>query len=376
MTVAQVAQAHTGSETLIQLQGVEKSYESAAGPFQALRGIDLDIGRGEFVGVVGRSGSGKSTLINMITGIDRPSAGSVRVGDTLVHALNENQMARWRGRNLGIVFQFFQLLPNLSALDNVRLPMDFCATLPPRERRARAMTLLDMVEMGAHAHKTPSALSGGQQQRVAIARSLANDPAILVADEPTGNLDSKTAEAIFRLFETLTAAGKTVVMVTHDGALARRVSRTVIIEDGEVVNEYVARALPTLSPAMLLEISREAREARFSPGETVIQPDVPSDLFYIVTGGVAEVTLRRPNGTDVVVDRMAAGQYFGEISLFTSERTCATVRAIPETPLAALTLDRATFARLLDASPDFCEVMQSVVASRLAENRAVTEGRS
>ena len=359
---------------LIELRKVEKTYQSAAGKYQALKTIDLTINRGEFVGIIGRSGSGKSTLINMITGIDRPSSGEVRVGDTAVHTLTENQMARWRGRNLGIVFQFFQLLPNLSVLDNVRLPMDFCGTFPARERRDRALKLLEMVEMEDHALKMPSTLSGGQQQRVAIARALANDPPIIIADEPTGNLDSKTADAVFQLFERLTEEGKTIVMVTHDSGLARRVARTVIIADGEVVNEYVARALPTLSPALMLEASRKAKKVQFAAGETIIRKDTSIEQFYIVTQGTAEVTLRRPDGTDVVVDHMIPGQYFGEISLFTSMRTQAKVRADPEAPLQALTLDRQTFHMLLDESPDFKDEMQNIVSSRLEQNRLVSEG--
>ena len=187
------------------------------------------------MGIIGRSGSGKSTLMNMITGIDRPTSGDVLVGDTAVHRLSENQMARWRGRNLGIVFQFFQLLPTLSVLENVTLPMDFCRTWPLRERRTHALALLEMVDMAEHAYKLPAALSGGQQQRVAIARSLANDPPLIIADEPTGNLDSRTADTVFGLFERLTAEGKTVVMVTHDLSLAQRIPRTVLIADGEMV---------------------------------------------------------------------------------------------------------------------------------------------
>jgi energy-coupling factor transporter ATP-binding protein EcfA2 len=236
------------------------------------------------------------------------------------------------------------------------------------------MKLLEMVEMEAHAHKLPSALSGGQQQRVAIARALANDPPIIIADEPTGNLDSKTADAVFELFEKLTAEGKTIVMVTHDSGLARRVARTVLIADGEVVNEYVARALPTLSPALMLEAGRQAKAVRFAAGETIIHKDIPSEQFYIVTNGTAEVTLRRPDGTDVVVDRMTPGQYFGEISLLTSMRTQATVRADREMPLEALTLDRTTFHKLLDESPDFMGTMQNIVSTRLEQNRLVTEG--
>jgi putative ABC transport system ATP-binding protein len=228
-------QTRSGQQQLIELRQVRKVYHNAAGGYTALKGIDLTISRGEFVGIIGKSGSGKSTLMNMITGIDRPTSGEVLVGDTAVHTLSENQIARWRGRNLGIVFQFFQLLPSLSVIDNVMLPMDFCATYPLRERRKQALRLLDLVDMAEHANKLPSALSGGQQQRVAIARSLANDPPVVIADEPTGNLDSKTADSVFKLFEKLTAEGKTVVMVTHDSSLAKRIARTVTIADGEMV---------------------------------------------------------------------------------------------------------------------------------------------
>ncbi len=232
-----------GNEHLLELHGVVKVYQTAAGGFRALNEIDMVIDRGEFVGIIGRSGSGKSTLINMITGIDRPTAGEVLVGDTAVHKLSENQMARWRGRNLGIVFQFFQLLPNLSVIENVMLPMDFCNTYPLNERRKRAIALLEMVDAADQAEKLPSAISGGQQQRAAIARALANDPSVIVADEPTGNLDSKTATAMFDLFEGLTQKGKTIVMVTHDRSLAKRVSRTVTIADGEVVQEFEASGM-------------------------------------------------------------------------------------------------------------------------------------
>src|SRR5262249_39729929 len=205
-----------GNAHLIGLRDVLKVYERAAGWVTALKRIDLEIGRGEFVAIIGKSGSGKSTLLNMITGIDRPTSGQVLVGDTAVHTLSEGQMAIWRGRDLGIVFQFFQLLPALSIVENVMLPMDFCGMYTSRERRERAMALPEQVGMAQNAHKLPSAVSGGQQQRAALARALANDPPILVADEPTGNLDSKTAESVFRMFEQLVEAGKTILMVTHD----------------------------------------------------------------------------------------------------------------------------------------------------------------
>jgi putative ABC transport system ATP-binding protein len=227
----------SGTTHLIDLYQVVKTYESAAGSFTALKEVDLHIDRGEFVAIVGKSGSGKSTLINMLTGIDRPTSGEVLIGDIAVHTLGEGQLAAWRGRNVGVIFQFFQLLPTLTILENVMLPMDFCHLYTPRERRTRAMRLLNQVEMADQSHRLPTAVSGGQQQRAAIARALANDPPILVADEPTGNLDSKTAGAVFRLFEGLVRNGKTVVMVTHDQDLARRASRAVLVADGQIVEE-------------------------------------------------------------------------------------------------------------------------------------------
>src|SRR6266496_4591541 len=186
-----------GNEHLIDMRQIVKTYQSAAGSFTALKSVDLQIDRGEFVAIIGKSGSGKSTLINMITGIDRPTTGEVFVGAAAVHTLSEGQMAAWRGRNLGIIFQFFQLLPALTILENVMLPLDFCNMYTPAERPERAMQLLTQVEMAEQAHKLPSSVSGGQQQRVAIARALANDPPVLIADEPTGNLDSTTANAVF-----------------------------------------------------------------------------------------------------------------------------------------------------------------------------------
>ncbi len=223
-----------GNAHLIELRQVVKDYETAAGTFTALKSVDLQVDTGDFVAVVGKSGSGKSTLINMITGIDRPTSGQVLVGDTAIHALNEGQLARWRGRNMGVIFQFFQLLPTLSVIENVMLPMHFCNMYSSRERVERAMHYLEQVEMTDQAHKLPSATSGGQQQRVAIARALANDPPIILADEPTGNLDSKTAAAVFQLFLNLVDQGKTIVMVTHDTDLAAQATRTILVTDGEL----------------------------------------------------------------------------------------------------------------------------------------------
>ena len=226
-----------GNDHLIELRNVVKEYKTGAGVFRALKGVNLKVDSHEFVAIIGKSGSGKSTLINMITGIDRPTTGEVLVGHTAVHKLSEGQMAVWRGKHIGIIFQFFQLLPTLTILENVMLPMDFCNVYAPRERKDKAMQLLEMVDMGENAHKLPSTASGGQQQRAAIARALANDPQILVADEPTGNLDSKTANAIFDLFNNLVTNGKTILMVTHDNDLATRVTRAVIVADGEIVKD-------------------------------------------------------------------------------------------------------------------------------------------
>jgi putative ABC transport system ATP-binding protein len=224
-----------GDEPLIHLRQVVKKYESLAGEVMALKGINLQVKPGEFVAVTGKSGAGKTTLVNMMTGIDRSTAGEIEVNGVSVHRLSLEQAAEWRCRTVGVVFQSFQLLPTLTVLQNVTLPMDFSGEIPLRARHERGMRLLEQMEIAEHAHKLPSAMSGGQQQRVAIARAMANDPPILVADEPTGSLDSATAQAVVRVFEALVGQGKTVLLVTHDGDLARQAGRTVTLADGEVI---------------------------------------------------------------------------------------------------------------------------------------------
>ena len=219
---------------LIDLRDVVKTYKTGAGSVTVLKDVTLKVYPSEFVSVVGPSGSGKSTLLNMITGIDRPTRGQVFVGGEAVHRLSENKLARWRGRHIGVVFQFFQLLPTLTVLENAMLPMDFCNVYRGREREERAMGLLEQVGIAAQAHKLPSALSGGEQQRAAIARALANDPPLIVADEPTGNLDTVNSAEVFALFESLVAEGKTLVVVTHDKGLASRMLRTIEICDGQI----------------------------------------------------------------------------------------------------------------------------------------------
>jgi putative ABC transport system ATP-binding protein len=225
--------------SIVDLRRVGKVYETPAGRFTALRGVDLTVGAGEFRSIIGKSGSGKSTLINVITGIDRPTAGEVWVGRAAVHALSEEEIALWRGRTVGVIFQFFQLLPTLTAIENVLLPMDYAGLYAPHERPERAMHLLELVGMAGHAHDLPAALSGGEQQRVAIARALANDPPLVTADEPTGNLDSKSASSILKLFQRLVGEGKTILMVTHDRDLAAQAQRTLELADGQIVDEWL-----------------------------------------------------------------------------------------------------------------------------------------
>lgn len=233
--------AATGNAA-IEVRGVVKTYGSAAGDFTALAGIDLEVRAGEFVTVVGKSGSGKTTLLNLLAGIDRPTAGEIVVSGTAVHALRESRLASWRGRSIGLVFQFFQLLPTLTVVENVMLPMDFCATYPARERRPRAVDLLGQMGIADQADKLPLALSGGQQQRAAIARALANDPPILLADEPTGNLDSRTSESVLDLFAKVVAAGRTVVMVTHERDASSYATRQVTLVDGRVRGDTATKS--------------------------------------------------------------------------------------------------------------------------------------
>jgi putative ABC transport system ATP-binding protein len=221
----------------IDLQGVVKEYQGLAGELLALKGIDLQVQAGEFLVVTGKSGAGKTTLVNMITGLDRSTSGEIWVAGTPVHKLGAEKAAGWRGQNLGVVFQTFELLPTLTVLQNVTLPMDFARKYSIRQRRKRGMHLLEQVEIAEHAHKLPSGVSGGQQQRIAIARAMANDPPILVADEPTGSLDSVTAGAVLDVFEDLVAGGKTVILVTHDADIRRRATRVVTLVDGEIANQ-------------------------------------------------------------------------------------------------------------------------------------------
>jgi ABC-type lipoprotein export system ATPase subunit/CRP-like cAMP-binding protein len=356
---------HQDSEHLIELRQVVKTYRSPAGDFTALKNVDLEVDPGEFVAVIGKSGSGKSTLINMITGIDRPTSGEVMVRDVAVHRLREGRMAEWRGRNVGVIFQFFQLLPTLTVIENIMLPMDFCHIGTMRQRRERALQLLEEVDLVDQARKLPSRLSGGQRQRVAIARALANDPPILVADEPTGNLDSKTADSVFRLFERLVDEGKTILMVTHDNDLAERVTRTLIISDGEIIEEYLAETFPALNEEQLIWATRNLDMQQFHPGEVIIQQGVPHEDFYLITRGNVEVRLKTSNEQEFLIDRLGQGQYFGEIALLRGVASTATVRAAPDAPVRVAALDRETFVTLIEQSAVTGEALDAVMQARL-----------
>jgi putative ABC transport system ATP-binding protein len=243
---------------MIDLRQVVKTYQNGAGTFAALGGVDLQIRTGEFVAVTGKSGSGKSTLLNMISGIDKPTSGEVWIDGVAIQALRQGQITAWRGRTVGIIFQFFQLLPTMTVLENVMLPMDLCQTFPSRERRGRALHLLEQVGMAEHMARLPSALSGGQQQRVAIARALANDPPLILADEPTGNLDSETAKSVLRLFEDMVQNGKTILMVTHDTDLAVNAGHILVMVDGQIAENIVHAPVST---GWLQQIPLETRHA-------------------------------------------------------------------------------------------------------------------
>ncbi len=299
------------TRALIEMSEISKLFKTTAGEVQVLKQVSVDFYRSQFVSVVGRSGSGKSTLVNMLTGIDHPTKGEVRVADRMIHHLHENDMAVWRGRNLGIVFQFFQLLPTLSLLENVMLPMDFCGLYPPAERETRAMKLLEQVGMEKFAHKMPGAVAGGQQQSVAVARALANDPPILIADEPTGNLDARTAEQIMQLFELQVELGKTVIVVTHDRDLARRAQRILVIVDGELVNEALAQAFPDMPHRDLLALTRAAHLETYSTA-AVIEPfaDGKERLCVVHSG---EVQVRHNGGwghKDKLLTTFTPGEWF------------------------------------------------------------------
>ncbi len=372
-TVDSVRKSSTSSDAMIQLHGVVKSFSNAAGEFTVLKGVDLTIKRGEFVSIVGKSGSGKSTLLNMVTGIDHPSDGLVVVNGTDIYTgVTESQRSKWRGKNLGIVFQFFQLLPMLTLLENVMLPMDYVDMYDFDERPARAMELLKLVGLEKFADKLPVLVSTGQQQLAAIARAMACDPPLLVADEPTGNLDTKSSDTIIGLFQHFVEQGKTIVMVTHDPSLTSRTDRNIILSDGELINETIAKSLPQLRHRHMLEFTKLVEERTYQPHETIISRDEHVEYFFMIRSGEVEVILqdkkRRPESAegkkDNVVSRLSDGEFFGEMELLKGGKSIANVRAGSK-PVEVLALPRADFVRVMNESPITAEAVSKIVQKRL-----------
>ena len=360
----------SAAEAAIQLQKVVKTFKNAAGEFRVLKGVDLTLRGGEFAAIVGKSGSGKSTLLNMITGIDHPTAGQVVINGVNIYKMNESQRALWRGRNLGIVFQFFQLLPMLTLKENVMLPMDYVGMYDFDERPRRAMDLLSMVGLEKHVDKLPAAVSTGQQQSAAIARAMANDPPVIAADEPTGNLDSRSAEAIINLFDHLVQSGKTIAMVTHDPSLTERTSRTIIISDGELVDETVAHCLPLLAHRQMLEATRHLEHLSYQPGSIILQQGQHVDNFFMVEAGAVEVVLIGKDRKGKRVARLEPGQFFGEIELVQGGQSIASIRAAADGPVELAALHRDAFVKLLGDSPLTEEMIGRIVQARLDENLA------
>ncbi len=358
------------SDNAVHLRDLVKTYSNAAGMFPALRGINLEIGYGQFVSIVGKSGSGKSTLLNMLTGIDHPTSGEVIIGGQNIYELTESKRSIWRGRNAGIVFQFFQLLPTLTLLENTMLPMDYCKVYPVNERPERAMELLKIVGLGDQAHKLPASVSSGQQQSVAIARALATDPPIILADEPTGNLDSRSADNIIELFSELAVQGKTILIVTHDASITERTDQTVILSDGEIVDELVAQALPLLNHPQMLEATRLAEKKEYPPGTTIIRQGEPVQYFYMVQKGAVDILLRSPGCPELNLARLGPGQFFGEVELIGGGNSIASVRSAPGGALELALISKDLFIQLLDGSPATQHSISAVAQSRLEENLA------
>ena len=363
--------ASVGGKNLIEIQNVVKTFSNAAGEFTALRGIDLTFKEGEFAAIIGKSGSGKSTLLNMFTGIDHPTTGKVLVDGVDIYAMSESKRSLWRGRNLGIVFQFFQLLPMLNLLENVMLPMDYVGMYDVNERPKRAMELLRMVGLEEQAQKLPRAVSTGQQQSAAIARALSTDAPIIVADEPTGNLDSRSADHIIDLFTELSSRGKTIVMVTHDASMTKRTSRTVVISDGVIVNETIAQALPLLSQSLMKELSNKVEELYFQPGETIIRSKESVQKFFMISKGKVDIVLQGRGKDNVVISQLGMNDFFGEIELLRGGKSVASVRAAVDSPVELLALSREDFNWLMEESPLTEKSIGNIVQKRLDEKKQV-----
>jgi ABC-type lipoprotein export system ATPase subunit len=370
-----VQKTESNSQAMIELHGVIKRFSNAAGEFTVLKGVDLTINAGEFVSIVGKSGSGKSTLLNMVTGIDHPTEGKVVVHGTDIYTgVTESERSRWRGKNLGIVFQFFQLLPMLTLLENVMLPMDYVNLYDFDERPVRAMELLKLVGLEKFANKLPVLVSTGQQQLAAIARAMACDPPLLVADEPTGNLDSRSADTIIQLFETFVSQGKTIVMVTHDPSLTSRTNRNIIISDGELINETISRSLPQLRHRHMLEFTKIMEEKIYQPHATIISRNESVDYFFMIRKGEVDVVLQDKKKKENVISRLQPGEFFGEIELMRGGKSIANVRAGNQF-VEVLAIPRADFIRVINESPITADVVKKTVQKRL-EAHKIADQRS
>jgi len=369
VTPERTARPLANGEPIIELRQLVKTFRNGAGEFPVLKSLDLTLHRGEFVAIVGKSGSGKSTLLNMITGIDHPTSGTVLVDGIDIYALSESKRARWRGRNVGIVFQFFQLLPMLTLLENVMLPMDYAEHGEFADRPARALDLLAQVGLEMQAHKLPGAVSTGQQQAAAIARALANDPAVIVADEATGNLDTRSAETIVRLFERLAQAGKTIALVTHDPALAAHTTRTVVISDGELVDEMLARALPYLPHRRLLDATRLLARLRFEPGAPILAQGQPVEFLYVIGSGRVRVVRKGHERRLQHLAELGPGDHFGEVELVNGGTALASIQAASDSPVELVALPRHELSRLLQDLPQASEALAQTAELRLRHNQ-------
>lgn len=364
-----IKHAMSAPEAMIDMHGIVKTFKNAAGEFIVLKGIDLTINRGEFVSIVGKSGSGKSTLLNMITGIDHPTSGRMIIGGTDIYTgVTESQRSRWRGRNLGIVFQFFQLLPMLTLLENVMLAMDFADMYEFEQRPRRAMELLEMVGLESFANKLPVSVSTGQQQLAAIARALSCDPPLLVADEPTGNLDTKSAGVIIDLFQELARNGKTVVMVTHDPSLTSRTTRNIIIADGELVDETIARSLPSLHHKHMLELTKLVEANTYASGQVILSQNMPVEHFFIIRKGEVDVVLQEGQHQAKVLSNLKPGEFFGAAELLSGGKSLSTIRAGATESVELLALKREDFLRVIEQSPKTAEALRTVTAQHFEQS--------
>lgn len=355
------------------LRDVDKVYVNAAGEFVALKSVNMQLDYGQFISIVGKSGCGKSTLLNMITGIDHPTAGEVIIGNQHIYEMNKSERALWRGRNMGVVFQFFQLLPTLTLLENTMLPMDYTKTYPFNERSDRAMELLKMVGLEEQAYQLPAAVSSGQQQSAAIARALATDPTLILADEPTGNLDSRSADNILNIFEGLAAKGKTVLIVTHDPSITQRTDQTIILSDGEIIDQAVARALPFLTHPEMLAATQQAKKQHFAPKTTILRQGDPVEHLFMIVSGAVEIMVSNEQSDEMSLACLGPGQFFGEVELTQGGQSIASVRAAARGAEVAR-LPKSTFYELVDGSPLTRSAIQDVAETRLADhNRRKTD---